>query len=815
MPAIQNQKFRLLMIALGIAVLAAASPGLWAADEGQASASSRTLEEVLITARKVEESQQEVPVSVIALSEATLRSNAVDSVFDLPAVVPGLFVALNSQGAAPTFAIRAAKADNGTSDTVTAYIDDVPIAWTVAITNMMYDMASITTLKGPQGTFFGTSTTGGAIIFSPNKPSGELEGYIGAGVGDWGLTTLEGMVNLPVSDVLQIRIAGDMLNQDGFIDNKTPVNGNDELSDDEHFSGRLSIRLRPNDMFLNDTVIDYYDADNQPKQESLKYLRPRYNYQTFLGFAVPVDYAKAGITVPNDIRDVAIGPHPTWFEAQMTSIGNTTTFELNDNWSIKNVLGYQDVTQDTSQDNDTTVNAGVNGRTEHQVEQWTEEFSVDFTSNSGRVRNKTGVFFSNKKIETGNSYRVIGLPFDFEGFPETLVPVVNTYLPLASNNYYFREFDSSAIYTQFTFELSDALTMTLGGRYTKDEGDYRAIAHNGFPGFGNTGEYGDFFAGACSETSAIATYDNFDLANCTGTRDFEDSQESWVVTLENKFTDTTLGYLSARHGYLVGGFNNNVGARAGQLFAPEEVDDIEVGVKSDWELNGRPIRTNLSLFYGEYKDQQRVQNGTDPDTRATYIAVGNAGASTFYGWDLDVTYAPTDYLNLILGWNHVTAEYDEFDASINIPNVQGAFISLKDQQLSQAPKDIFSLSAAVTWPVSSDTGDISSTLTYYWRDETTHHDSPTHDCVLSEINECLSITEDFSEWDELPSYDLLNFTTAWSNVMGSNFDLRLWVRNLLDEDYVIYGSNQSLQFGYATLFYGNPREYGVNLRYSF
>ena len=51
--------------------------------------------------------------------------------------------------------------------------------------------------------------------------------------------------------------------------------------------------------------------------------------------------------------------------------------------------------------------------------------------------------------------------------------------------------------------------------------------------------------------------------------------------------------------------------------------------------------------------------------------------------------------------------------------------------------------------------------------------------------------------------------------MGSNFDLRLWVRNLLDEDYVIYGSNQSLQFGYATLFYGNPREYGVNLRYSF
>ena len=810
MRAQQNQQFRLLPIAFGIASMAVASSAVWAADEG--GASGRILEEVMVTARKVAESQQEVPVSVIALSGATLKANAVVSVYDLPAVVPGLFAALNSQGAAPTFAIRGAKADNGTSDTVTAYIDDVPIAWTVGITNMTYDMASITVLKGPQGTFFGTSTTGGALVFSPNKPSEEFEGYVEAGVGDWGLTSVEGMVNIPVNDMLQIRFAGNFIQQDGFIDNDSPVNSADELSDEDRYSGRLSIRLRPNDKVLNDLTIDYFDADTQPKQESLVYLRPRYDYQTFLGFTVPTDYAKAGITVPNDVRDVSIGPFPTFFQVDMTSIANTTSVEINENWSIKNVISYQDVTQDTSQDNDTTVEAVVNGRTLHEVEQWTEEFSVDFTSNDGRLRNKTGIFLSNKQIDTGNAYRVIDLPFDFEGFPDFLVPVVQAFYPIGSNNFYQREFDSQAIYTQFSYEISETLTMTIGGRYTEDEGDYKAFARNAF-GAAGQGEYGDFFAGNCS--GAVMTYKNFNPDDCSGTQDFDDSAESWVVTLEKKFADQTLGYAAIRHGYLVGGFNNNVGVPAGQLFAPEEVDDFEIGVKSDWTLNERPIRTNLSLFYGEYKDQQRTQNGTDPDTQATYIAVGNAGASTFYGWDLDVTYEATDHLRLTLGWNHVIAEYDEFDASINIPNVNGAFIDLKDEQLSQAPKDIVSLSATVDWPVSTDMGALSSTLTYYWRDESTHHDSPTHDCVLSEELECLSITTDFSEWDKLDSYDLVNFTTEWSHIMGSNFDLRFWVRNLLDEDYTIYGSNQSLQFGYASLFYGNPREYGVNLRYSF
>ena len=162
------------------------------------------------------------------MSAATLEANAVQNVGDLQTSVPGLLVTLNSQGAAPVFAIRAAKADNGTSDTVTAYVDDVPVSSTRAVANMMYDMQSISTLKGPQGTLFGANATGGAIVFRPNKPTDEFDAYVKLGYGNWDRMEFEGMVNVPVTETFGFRLAGSFIKRDGYYENATPVNDNDE-----------------------------------------------------------------------------------------------------------------------------------------------------------------------------------------------------------------------------------------------------------------------------------------------------------------------------------------------------------------------------------------------------------------------------------------------------------------------------------------------------------------------------------------------------------------------------------------------------------
>lgn len=806
-------------VAAMIAAIAAASSQFAVCPAALAQQESGTLilEEVIVTARKVEESVQDVPVAIVPLTDENLKANHIVSVLELPQIVPGLGATVNSQGGAPTFAIRAAKADNGTSDTVTAYIDDVPVAFPVGISNMTYDLQSVSVLKGPQGTYFGTSTTGGAIIFRPNKPGDEFEGYLGAGAGDYDLFSVEGMVNAPLTDTAKLRIAGEWYERgEGFVDNLNPGNGNpSELNDDKHYSARATLRLEPTDRLLNDTMFEYYKADNETRQETLSTLRERNT--DFNGLTV--DWALAGITVPGGIDKVEIGPYPTWYEAEMKSVANTTDYDLSDNVSLKSVLSWQSVETDTSQDNDATPRGVVNGRTAYDVEQWTAEFSIDWSVYDGRLRNKTGLFFSNKTVDAGNHYRLLDLPFDFSPFGPG-APIVEDQvaaaLPYASVNYYEREFDTQAIYSQFSFDISDIWTVTFGGRYTWDDGDYtgRTKQVNGAAASAEV-PYG-VFNGPYGCDESFLGYKNPDPETCTGHQDFSEGNASGLLTIEGRFEDH-LVYLSARHGYLIGGFNNQVSARGGQVFAPEKVDDVEIGLKSDWTLGGAPIRTNIAVFYGEYKDQQRVQNGQTPEG-ASFVAVANAGATTFYGLDLDVTYQPTENLSLSLGWNNVTAEYDEFDAALAMIGIEGPqFIDLKGEQAAQTPKNIVTASATYDWPVTSDVGYISSTVSYSWRDDTETHDSPTVICTLEPDGECLrqNITEDFTEFDQIDSYDLVNFSTAWNSVMGSNFDLRLWIKNVTDEEYTVFSNNQLPQFGYSVYIWGEPRTWGLNLRYNF
>jgi outer membrane receptor protein involved in Fe transport len=814
-------------IALTLVAVASSAQQATPPTPGGVEVSTSGLEVVEVTARKYEESAQSVPVSLTALSGNALEQRAVLNVTDLQTNVPGLLVTLNSQGGAPTFAIRAAKADNGTADTVTAYVDDVPVATTRAIANMMYDMQSISTLKGPQGTLFGANSTGGAIIFRPNRPTNEFEGYLQAGYGNWNRIDAEAMINIPLGETFAARLAGNYIKRDGYVKNATPVNGNDELSDLDQQSARLSLRWKPGDRFTNDLSFEYYKQDSQTYAETVVGLRDRYDYTTFLGgLVLPVDYALAGVTLGQfDREHSSIGPKPTWDQADILSVIESASFDFSDNTSGKLVVGYQNDDLDTAQDNDATIFAGVNGRTRHQIELLTVEPSLDTKWMDGRFRNKTGLFYSTQSKETGNSYRVIGLPWDFTAFggpSSPLAGLVNSFYPIQSNSNYWRDTDSKAIYTQFAYDVTDALTATLGLRYTKDHGDYTASNRLGF-GTASDPSWGEFLTvtgfstapGALPEgcSGALAGYDNFDPAKCRGHANFDTSSVNYNLTLDYKVSPTTMIYASTRSGYIAGGFNNQaVPAATGIpiVFQPEKVTDFEFGLKSDWELAGHPIRTNIAGFYGNYKDQQRVQNGTTA-AGITFIGVVNAGASTYYGLDLEVVYELSDMFTASVGWNLVKSEYTNFKAILNIPG-QFAYIDLQGEPMAQTPENVVTAALTANW-----TENFSSTLSAFYRDPTLGKDSPTVAGTLKADGELDTIdpARDFREFDKLQSFTLLNFTTSWKHMFGSNLDANVWVKNLTDEKYNVANSNQMLQYGYATYWWGTPREYGLELRYSF
>lgn len=821
-------KFRMLPIAFGIASMSLGTADAFAADiqSAAAHASTSAIEEVIITARKTEESAQVVPVSVTALSTDMLQKQAVLDVQDLRTSVPGLFITTGSQGGAPVFTIRAAKGASGVTDTVTAYVGDMPMASTRAVANMVYDMQSISVLKGPQGTLFGANATGGAIIFRPNMPSNEFEGYAQVGIGNYNRSSFQGMINVPINDVVQMRLAGEVVDRDkGFQKNLTPTNGNAEMGTDRHESLRFGLSIKPNAAFQNDLTVDYFHEDDQPYQDILVALRGPYTAS-----GTTVDWAAAGYKVSPNSHTVSIGPSPTWNRAKIWGAVDTATYDISDTASLKAVLGYQDIRLDTFQDNDTTPKAVVNGRTADNLQRWTFEPSMDLKSDDGRFRNKTGLFFSYLKRNTGNSYTVQGLPY----------AVAPATAPTQSNGYYKRESRSHAIYTQFAYDLTKELTASLGLRYTWDTGKYKAENRLGFgvnfatglatvfpipltsalvPG-ASVAQVGNFHTGYCSapalQNPGLSAYQNFNAQACTGEQSIKSQAPSFTFTLEDKFAERSMIYATLRGSYLVGGVNNQVFTAGGfgQTYKPEKVVDFETGMKSDWDLWGRPIRTNLAVFYINYKGQQRSVNGTA--NGLTFIAVQNAGASTAYGLDFDGTYEVTDNLALNASWNHIESEYTAFNSALSIPNTV-ASVDLSGQQMAQTPKDVVNLSVTAKWPLSSNVGNVSSTLTWFWTDKTKSSDNPTYSCVP--VNGfCTgpsSPAVDFRSLDILPAYDLWNFTTSWKGMMGTAFDADLWIKNLTDKKYRTGISNQMLQFGYAAAPYGHPREFGLNIRYNF
>lgn len=809
------------LIAIGLAVLGFQAP--MDARAQQQVASPSLLQEVTVIARKVEESAQSVPITVTALSAADLGKSVVLNVQDLETRVTGLVVTPNTKGGSPNFSIRVAKTSGAEGGGITTYIDDVPMLSPQSIFYSLYDLSSVQTFKGPQGTLFGTNATGGAIIFRPNRPTKEFEASVDVGYGNYSRADFQGMVNIPVSDAFQFRLAGEIVRRDGYVKNLTPVNGNDELSDDRHESARLSARFSPTGGFTNDLVLDYFNENDQPRQAV-----PVFFSNPFLTAPVTNTFGcgilcgpfglgatGAGIRLYND-HTVSLSANgatpnaitPTFNKARIWGAADTAAFDFSDQLSFKNVIAYRHEELNTFEDNDGTSLALVNGRTLQHNSQWTEEPSIRFTSTGGKFRLVSGLFLSHKKLDDGDAYNLAFL-LDPSFVPFLPAPGAGLFpIPQISDNHYDRKLDSYAVYSQASIDLSDTLTATLGARYNRDHGTFknqlRGGTGNGNAALGLSSAFlnptGNSFLGDCRAAS-MAGYAGANLTECFANRSATWEAPSFTFSIENRFSDKSLLYFTTRGGYQAGGFNNEISNVELQTYNPEKVVDFETGLKSDWSLAGRPIRTNVDTFFGRYKNMQRQSNGSYTNG-AQFQAIFNAGTSTYYGSDVEISVFPFESLELSGAWTYLHSEYDRFVIPA-VPGGAGVFANpqdLSNSTLSLSPKNTVNVQASYHWPVPSRIGALSSTLSYYYRSAV----------LLNDFQ-----TPGFEQYDSQKGYGLANATQDWENIFGSRLSVNLWIRNITDKKYAVQASNQTLTFGYATYLFGDPRTYGLNLHYKF
>ena len=726
-------------------------------DLNQASA----VDDVVVTARRRQERLQEVPLAVTALSEEVLEEKGVRDANDLGQVAPGLSVQNTTANRNNiTYSIRGqGQAFGQNSPGVVPYFAEVP-----SFGDAIFDLQGIQVLKGPQGTLFGRNTTGGAILFAPKAPTEDFNGYILGRLGNYSRNDVEFGVGGPIlGDKLMFRVAGQMLRRDGYTDNVTTGN----MMDDEHREAwRASITARPFEGFENTLLYQDVNVDEAGSGLLLSVITPTFSNEPIYA------QLQAALAAQNarGPRSIATNYEPDYIKLDSEGWINTTSWVFNDHLTFKNIYSSRRFTAGQSYDLDgspITV-LHVTNPVGRKSKSTSEEFQAQF--NVWNIDGVVGYFTEETStplvygFDTRQFVRIPGL------LPNGGVIQAVNIAQGASN--------SSAIYGQADWKVTDQLTLTAGVRKTTDERS--SGPSETFVLFSPLQPYPT----ALDSGAGAQLFASFDAT-------------TWNVAANYQFNRDLNVYATVRKGFKSGGFNGTAINPADQFFQPEEVTDYEAGIKGLSVLGNWQVRYAVDVFYDDYTNIQRFVNlATVPASTVTR----NAAAGSIAGVDLDVTVVPTDWLSASLQYTYLDAKYDSYsDALLG---------DLSDSKFPNTPEHQLSFTPRVEIPLPEGMGNLSALASVYYQSGIA-----TDPANVPNGNPLVALS---SMGTNVEGYTRIDLRADWRNINGSGVSAAAYVRNATDEVYITGTNNQlTSQFGVATYLYGQPRFFGVELRFDF
>ena len=789
------------MKALSYAVMAGLSLGAsGTAMAQQEGTRAQSLEEVIVTARRKEEAVQTIPLAMTAITPEQLNESGVKDVRDLTSSVPG--VNITSSGAANNtlFSIRGrSKGTIGIAQSsVATYINEVPVSnWGAAIPT--FDLASVQVLKGPQGTLFGRNSTTGAMLVQTAEPEDSLGGYVMATVGDYNWRQLEGAINLPViEDKLAIRLAAQVADRDGFTENMS-FDGHD-MDDLNRDNYRLSVKFSPTDALSNVLVYEYNEMDEVPGAVLYKH-----NTNPALPInAVPYTNGTLGALVPPtpcggqprcDVNVIAdrqedAGERKAWtdqytfLEGELHSVMNTTTYDT-DAFTIKNVLGYRTVKFSNVSDIDATELAALNADTLVANKQLTEELQIAGSALDDSLDYVAGLFYL--KSEPNGDNHLLLQQFAISGTPLDAPAALTTPAPFrgarGSSDYY--EEESRAVYGQITYklgELASALepfSVDIGARYTEDEQSVCNVA-------------GQQLADPTVSQSECNSLSSPRYTTQSGKFD----QTTWTFGLNYQATDSVFLYAVTRKGYRGGGLNTPIlgGTLAPyQTFEPETVQDIELGLKSDFSVGDVLGRFNIAVFQSNFEDVQTAISGasdgdTNPDNNPSNLTFyANAGEAVVEGVEAELTVSPTENLQFSVSGAYLDKKLENYNEGLSSTGLNEQ--QVKNYVFLASPRFSYNVGIDYTWPM-NELGDLVFQYKYF---------------RISEIIYGSILADAYEESD---------FRLAWKNIGQSGVDVAAFMTNAFDEVGVAAPAG-STNIGINSVIYNEPRLWGVQVQYKF
>jgi len=831
----------------------------------------RTLATMVVTAQKREEAAQDVPISVTALDEQLIQDTGVRDVKDMQVLVPGLTVTSTQSEAITTARIRGigTVGDNvGLESSVGIVIDGVYRPRNSVGFGDLGQMERIEVLKGPQGTLFGKNTSAGVINVVTRRPSYTQSAEAEVTAGNYGALGVSGSYNDSFSDSAAFSIYAAKRKRDGWMDVVTGrgPRTEDQDYDQNYHTVRGKLLFEP-----SDTLDILLSADYTSREENCCTAVQLVTGDTgplidALGggnaIARPADpwarvaYSNRG--TGQDIKDKGVSAEVNW---DLSGLGGATLTSItaSRDWQAINGRDFDFSAADLIYQN-ATEDESFSG-----FETFSQEFRL--AGSTDRLDWLVGVFYADEDLRRTESYRIGAAyePYLSVGLLSRINPALAAH-PTAATflsdvtgrapgtvfagfgalDKYEQNAKSVALFTNNTWHATDALDVTLGLRYTREEKTLDAVYDNpnGSPGcasyFGPTGVSpaaigriataltvrGVPFAAlpAAQQQAIINNLVGFSCLPWANVlhdgrvthQEREEKEWSGTLKLAYRWNEHVMTYASAARGYKAGGFNldrtqNGITpTTADTSFPGEFVDSYELGAKTTWA--GGNLLLNATLFHQTYEDfQLNSFLGTSFVVRSIPEVVSK-GVDAEILWQpaaapglmlqAGLMYADTTYGDTIPGCDFVGPG----ETTAACPSI-GQLYKLPGAQMSFAPEWSGSASVTYEWDFSSN--------------------------LIGRFNIGAKYMSDYNTGSDLDvekhqdAYTVVNARFA----IGANdkrWALEFWGTNLFDKDYVQVGFDGPLQALGSPLpnaehpagdplntynaFPGAPRMYGVTLR---
>jgi iron complex outermembrane recepter protein len=616
---------------------AAAGPGIALPAVAAEARSGGALIEITVTARRREESLQEVPIAITAMSSQDMEERNIENVQDMNVLLPN--VSINGGGTAGNSGQFFMRGIPG----VSRYLDGVVQQGTQGALINVVELERVEVLRGPQGTLFGKNAIGGAIQYVTQKPRTEFGARVRATLGSYDRRDFTANVDIPLGDSVFTKITAASLKRDGFIDSDmSDIKYGNQNSD--YVRGQLL--WRPTDSFEASISLDHSKVDERMQANVLyDVVDSQVNVIAYNNAGLPFNdaaYAYGGREQYRN-RSIYAGPGSLW---------DSTAYTVDLNWKISDVFTLHSITGGRSktyggyQDLDAS---------EYQFfEQWQytegDEFSqeLQWLGNTERFSWTMGLYYANDAQDA---------LFQRWQYEETT--------PRPRSDVTYTKRTDNAIFGEGTYRITDKWSLTAGLRYTEEK--FKNAVFNSAkprPAYGQVLQEID-------RGSAIGVENNAKFDSTTPR-----------VSIQYAWADHIMTYLTYSEGFNSGGVNGGAPINGEFIsYKGERLKQYEVGLRSD--LFNRTLRFNANVFKG-YWDDIQIGEVIVPGQ----ITTRNGGAAEIQGLEIDLLWQATDALVLNLSGGLLDTKYTDLGTTTTIR---------LNSEFAYAPSKSYSAGASYQW----------------------------------------------------------------------------------------------------------------------